>query len=615
MKYPVFKYRWRWMLKNSPEELWKYISNTELFNHDTGLPPVNDLTADGGELVNARHRLKFYRLGIPVEWVEEPFQWVRPERFGVLREYSKGPVAFMRVIVNLNKIEDGDHKTLLTYDVDITPRNPLGLLAIPIQVGLISRIQFGKIFNRYDSHIGISERSIVFEEKNHLNSGNIDRIHKRAAALPKDETSNHLKEKLLNLLSFGTEPYLSQLKPRTLSVMWNVPYPEVLTFLLQATRAGILQMQWEILCPLCRGAKESYEHLDELDSSVHCETCNIDFNANFEQSVSLTFRPVAAIRQVRGERFCVAGPQVTPHIIMQQLLPPEGMKTLSIQLEEGAYRFRALDSPGNQLVRVVAGGDDKYKIIVSEAGWDDNDIQLSHDVSITLQNDSSHEKLVILERTAWSDEATTAAEVTAMQSFRDLFSSEALRPGQEISVGSLAIVFTDLKASTNLYRRIGDAPAFGLVMDHFDTLKAEIVKENGSIVKTIGDAVMAAFRSPDAAVRAMIGAQEALKLNTNKGQDPLKLKVGIHWGPCIAVNLNERLDYFGTTVNMAARLEGFSSGEDIILSEAVFEDPAIVKMIAEKSAKLDCDKIDTTLKGFEGEKFNVFRITPVNQEG
>ena len=191
-----------------------------------------------------------------------------------------------------------------------------------------------------------------------------------------------------------------------------------------------------------------------------------------------------------------------------------------------------------------------------------------------MNNATAAEQLLILERLAWSDQSATAAEVTALQIFRDLFSNEALRPGEQISVGTLTILFTDLRHSTQLYREIGDATAFGRVMNHFDVLKKVIAEEDGALVKTIGDAVMAVFRRPDAAVKAMLRAQQMLA-SPPEGTAPLTLKAGVHTGPCIAVTLNDRLDYFGSTVNLAARLEGLSTGNDVIISNALYNDPEV----------------------------------------
>ncbi|MFA0733256.1 MAG: hypothetical protein BKPUNTRY_002826, partial [Candidatus Fervidibacter sp.] len=203
------------------------------------------------------------------------------------------------------------------------------------------------------------------------------------------------------------------------------------------------------------------------------------------------------------------------------------------------------------------------------------------------------------------------AEVFAFQTFRDLFSQEALRPGERIAVGHLTIVFTDLRGSTNLYRAIGDAPAFGLVMNHFDVLRECVAEEGGAIVKTIGDAIMAVFTRPVHAVRAMAKAQRRLA-HPPEGMQPLYLKVGIHAGPCIAVTLNDRLDYFGSTVNIAARLEGQSSGTDIILSDAVRFDPEVAQWL--NQAKVRCQPFTATLKGFGEEIFRLWRVELVAEE-
>src|SRR5204863_9118520 len=111
--------------------------------------------------------------------------------------------------------------------------------------------------------------------------------------------------------------------------------------------------------------------------------------------------------------------------------------------------------------------------------------------------------------------------------------TEALRPGGEISLGKLTVLFTDFNSATGLYREIGDATAFGRVMNHFDVLKEVIAEEEGALVKTIGDAVMAVFREPACALKAMLRAQQRLA-SPPAGMDPLILKAGIHVGPCIA---------------------------------------------------------------------------------
>jgi adenylate cyclase len=104
----------------------------------------------------------------------------------------------------------------------------------------------------------------------------------------------------------------------------------------------------------------------------------------------------------------------------------------------------------------------------------------------------------------------------------------------------------------------------------------------------------------------MLEAQQALAEPTD-GSMPLTLKAGLHTGPCIAVTLNDRLDYFGSTVNMAARLEGLSTGSDVIISGAVYDDAKVRKLI--ESQGLSAVEFDMALKGFEDERFELWRVS------
>jgi len=276
-----------------------------------------------------------------------------------------------------------------------------------------------------------------------------------------------------------------------------------------------------------------------------------------------------------------------------------------LPLESGNYRLRALELPGAQAVTVSAGGESSASTGVSDKGWSDKNLNVSEDCSLELQNETDAEHLFILERMRWSDQAATAAEVTALQVFRDLFSTEALRPGEQISVGTLTVLFTDLRNSTRLYREIGDATAFGRVMNHFDVLRKAIAEHDGALVKTIGDAVMAVFRSPASALRAMVEAQQLLAVPRDGGL-PLTLKAGLHSGPCIAVTLNDRLDYFGSTVNMAARLEGLSTGSDVIISRAIYDDAEVRELLCAEN--LSAKPFEMSLKGFDEERFELWRV-------
>ena len=609
-----FHYRWEFNLNSAPEQLWPFVADTNRFNRDTGVPSVEPV---GEATENARRRLRLSTFGIPIEWEEQPFEWVRPQRFGVVRRYLKGPIAELRVLVELTPVERheaGDNRTgtKLTYQVWAQPKNILGTLAIPIQIGIISARKFSRAIRDYDKLAVREATAAPPAAEVEFTPGGWSRLMELGERLVATGIHKELVALLVDHIENADELALARIRPYQLAKQWQKPRRDVLELCFQATRAGVLDLQWNLVCPMCRGG-EAKPSLSELASDVHCDGCNIDFNVNFEQSVELTFQPNASIREIKVETFCIGGPQVTPHIVAQQLLPAQSQRSLTIQLEDGRYRLRTMTLPGFQHLRVTENADCGIFLRASSDPWSSDEIEIGKCCELQLENATDAEQLLILERTEWSDEAATAAEVTALQTFRDLFASEALRPGEQISVGTLTVLFTDLKDSTRLYREIGDATAFGRVMNHFDVLKQTIAAEDGALVKTIGDAVMAVFRRPASALRAMLEAQERLR-NPPDGMLPMILKAGLHTGPCIAVTLNDRLDYFGSTVNLAARLEGQSTGGDVVVSSIVYADPEVRELLQQCPAGLSATRFTIPLKGFDEEQFELWRVARAGTE-
>jgi class 3 adenylate cyclase len=584
------------------------VADTNRFNYDAGVPAVQLPQLEGARLENARRRLKMFVLGLTVEWEEQPFEWIKPYRFGVVRRYTKGPVAQVRVLAELNPKPDGS--THFVYQVWALPKSALGVAAIPAQIGFASKRNFGRIFRRYDKLAQEGNIPPAETDAPEFAPGGQERLAALQRKLTEQGADKEITRRLANLLLHADDISLARLRPYALADYWDLPRRKVLETFLQATRAGLLDLQWDVLCPHCRGAKKSSKSLTGLSAEGECDTCNIDFTVNFDRLVELTFRPNDAIRAVTSRDFCIGGPQVTPHIVLQQILAPGESRQVCLMLETGRHRLRCLSLAGGRFLKIVGDGADELAVTADASGWPADETELAPTPTLMLRNDTDEEQLFLLERMAWTDQAATAAEVTALQIFRDLFSREALRPGEQISVGTLAVLFTDLKGSTQLYREIGDAAAFGRVMAHFDVLREAIAEADGALVKTIGDAIMAVFRRPDAALRAILKAQQILAHPTDGGV-PLTLKVGIHAGPCIAVTLNGRLDYFGGTVNLAARLEGLSTGGDVVISEAVQHDPAVQELLA---GPFRAEGFTHLLKGFGEEEFDLWRVSPAAEQ-
>jgi class 3 adenylate cyclase len=280
---------------------------------------------------------------------------------------------------------------------------------------------------------------------------------------------------------------------------------------------------------------------------------------------------------------------------------------LKARLPFGPYRFRTLEPGAEAEFDWKSGG-------LPELTLDEGIVTAGAPAprgTLRLANKAKRPLVAIVEDRSWVADALTADRVTALQAFRDLFSDDVLRPGDEVAVGRVALLFSDLKGSTALYQSIGDASAYHLVRDHFAFMAKVVRDHEGAIVKTIGDAVMAAFVSPAQAVEAAIDIQRQIAafnreshIETGKSP-PIVIKLGVHSGPTIAVTLNDRLDYFGSTVNMAARLQGQSEGGDIVLSPEIAQDTAVAPLLRALHVVRD----EASLKGFD-QPTAFFRLRP-----
>jgi class 3 adenylate cyclase len=594
-----FYFDWHWDLQSSPQAIWPFAADTNRFNRDTGQPEIAMLDNVKG-VKHVRMKLPIIR----VEWEEEPFEWTYPYSFGILRTYSQGPLDEMRVQANFDPGAEGG--TCVRYQTWIKTRNVLAQLAIPFVIGVIAKHRFEKVFRAYD-HLA-NQRGLVIQiaRPGGLGSAGRARFKSLSESITRQGTESSLVARLEEFLDRADDLSVQRIRPYALADRWGVSRRAVLEMFLRGTRAGILDMSWDLLCPSCRGTTEGHSNLADVRGRSHCSTCQIDFTVNFDHNIEVVFKPNPSVRAVDFDvAFCVGSPQLQPHVVMSQSVAALHSFPTPMQLEPGCYTLRASNAAGSISLLAEADGPPRMDIRLTSLGWPPKQGHVSLHPTLNLINATEAEQTFQLERTAWSDQASTAADVTALQVFRDMFASEVLRPGEEISIGSVTLMFTDLRDSTRLYRRIGDASAFGRVREHFDVLEQAIASEGGAIVKTMGDSVMATFRHPIQAIRAVWNAQTKI---AEYGEPMLWLKVGLHKGPCIVVNLNDRLDYFGSTVNIAARLPAFSQGGELVFTEEINSDPEVRQFLAENMKQDALSSFSANVKGFD-EPFTMWKLS------
>lgn len=439
---------------------------------------------------------------------------------------------------------------------------------------------------------------------------------------------------------------LFRINPIRFAAEKNIAEAETIDLFLHGAFLGLFEMDWLLLCSACSCVVESFGSLKGVRNQFHCAMCRTDLEAALDDYIAVAFTVSPQIRSIAFHRpaslsaqdFAFAYkltdegllPDGTPFVQMLRSWTstvsylPTGMTQLEVDAKEGllhawgpdtdaGFDFRVEGEPATspQTVRIrylgnrcePAAGTVAPGRIVFEI---ENDTGQQGFLGISAVPAKDLPILEISELDFVS--YLSGSRLLATQTFRDLFRSETIRAVEGIGVRDITLLFTDLKGSTDLYDRIGDLNALSLVQQHFERLRDVTVRHGGAIIKTIGDAVMAAFVEPADAVRAALAMlQDMEAFNSRLPSREVILKVGIHRGAAIAVTLNERLDYFGQTVNIAARVQSLSDAKEICLTSDVLSASGVKDILAPFAMEQEMAQ----LKGVH-QQMPVFRIRSAN---
>lgn len=554
---------------HSPEVIWPLMIDSPRSNEATGFPrheATQTPRPDGSVERIARGKFGPF----PSEWEEFPWEWVEQHKMRNIRRFRKGIFDNITALFELAPEGDGCH--------------------MHAEFSMESSNLFGTLFLLFGGGTNLARKVETFIA---ANVSNVPDNGPLPAALAGDKVSPAVRSRLTQLvaeieggtyghnlarllaefIATGSDVDMNRIRPLELAQKWDAEPRKTIELCLEAVRVGILGMRWDLICPRCRGGEGALPDLAALPEGIHCPSCNIDYQRDFSANVELSFHPAPAIRPInRDENFCLMSPAHTPHVLLQKILEPGEKAQVDIDIAPGAYDLRTLEPGGVVTVDYEGGG--FPEVIAGESDMRAGEKAKSGIVA--LRNDSNKRLTLLIERREWLDNIVTADKVTTLQAFRDLCGNQVLRAGDDAAIEHIVLMFSDLRGSTALYNRIGDGPAYHLVREHFAFLVGEVREHNGAIIKTIGDAVMAAFGEPADAVRAMLSIQSHIAtFNASQEKEELVIKLGGHAGRTIAVNLNGRLDYFGVTVNLAARLQQESAGGDVVLSQSLADDPAV----------------------------------------
>ena len=578
------------------ETLWELISDTPRWGEASGLPRYQvdeQLQADGTVKVNGSLQIA----GIRLAWEEPPVNWIKPLWFEQRRLFSRGPIKRMSSRITLQSRERGSQ---LGIELKFESSNLIGIWLAKRMLASYQH-KVAELLANADRLIK-ADRPELFTSDYQPGQAALIRAHQVANEIAATPFDHGLGKRLIDYINASQEVDLWSMRPLAIARSWQVDKRQVVELFLQAVRSGLLESRWDILCPRCRVSKAQISNMSELPRGVHCDACNIDFAGDFASNVELSFSPSPSIRPVSNGFYCRSGPGVTPHIKAQCSLLPGAGQSLPLTLTAGDYRIRTLEA-GDEFEMCWQQGPFPA-IRISDNGIEPVGTSPAHQIS--LQNHSSLPRTLVIEDQNWRRDVLTAAEVTTLQAFRDLFSDQLLRPGDDVSIRNISFLFSDLIGSATLFERLGDAQAYRMVREHFAELSEIVRRHHGSIVKTVGDGIHAVFSQPEDALQAALDMQQSIpEFNRRNDLSDVSVRIGLHAGSSIAVTLNQQLDYYGETVNLTARLEGQGDAGDIVMS-ASFSDDAVCAAILQPHKPEQCE---VTLKGFRNP-VTISRINP-----
>jgi hypothetical protein len=358
---------------------------------------------------------------------------------------------------------------------------------------------------------------------------------------------------------------IDRIHPKKVSHRLGLELEDVITNCVRMVKDGDMSLSWDIVCPHCRGVRSVNPYLSELEELNSCEPCGVNFDLQGEKTIEVVFHLTRKLREVQKLVYCAAEPARKKHIKFVQFLDPKEKGTYPFQLSPGSYRLRKKGGQELLLINISSGGPDS----VEWNGHTKNMVNARENFTLTLTNESSSREMFSLEENWWDNDRLVAGEALTHPSIREIFSDDHLQIGLKINVGPQVILFTDIVGSTPFYKNFGDAQALKVVQLHYKEVTEIINRHSGVVVKFIGDAIMAAFLDLENAMKCTIEIHR--KIDGNHKDIPIKLRASFHQGTVLCANLNVGIDYFGNTVNKAAKIQKYADALEIAVTAEDWE--------------------------------------------
>jgi class 3 adenylate cyclase len=417
----------------------------------------------------------------------------------------------------------------------------------------------------------------------------------------------------------------NRINPYQVATDISSPLRVVVGVLLHGVKESLFRLHWDIHCPHCNMITTEESSLSKTSGDSYCKMCDVKFLSDFSTRVEVSFSLHPEIDIIDLPPFCGPPPKLEVYAALDV---PQGQTVQTeVELVPGKYRYFCPITTSKGILTIEGEPSIDMQVMklnqLNESKYDHSFYRLRPgkiQVSVTNQSDVPSGLFIttddLKEELNPEDygHRLSGLELIHFPEFQELFGEEKLSEREKMTISGVAILFTDITGSTKMYEELGDIKAYNIVRDHFDILSETIQKNGGTLIKTIGDAVMASFlRAADAMETVFSVKKQFDAYNAPKStKEQIHLKIGIHSGPAILVNLNDRIDYFGTTVNKAARVQSLAQENHFCISEDVWETEGI-KQILKANHVRRVNRKKRELKGLLG-KHPIYFIPLVHLE-
>ena len=580
-------YAHQWNLDSSPAQLWPHVSNTERLNRAVGLPALRyEIRKD--PVLGTRRFAHAKIIGFKMEWEEHPFEWIEGRRMGILREFARGPFVWMLSVVELTPRPGGG--TLLTHTLRAEPRNWLGRLIAPSNLGKNSRKGLEAVYRRIDDSLKMKDAGEqvidTFEKPTRLSAARQRRLETRLERLALAGSAAADATEMLGIyLANAPDQEVARIKPLAVARRFGVEDNVMTETCLRSVGEGLLQLQWDVICPLCRIPSGHRDTLRDVLEHESCPTCDAAFQTDFATAVELVFRVHPEVREIEAGTYCAGGPAHSPHVVAQVRLAPNERVELEMALSEGLYRVRGPQLPFNIDLRVAANAANaRWEVDLESAPRETLAPVCAGGQTLVFQNGPTRELIIRVERSADRDDVLTAARVMALPAFRELFPGELLSPGQLAPASSITLLQAAPDHSEEMFKALGEARAFQLIQATLRVIETRVRAEGGVVVKTVGEGLLAAFNEVSHAVQAALSLQAAMAENPLVADMPLR--VAVHRGMAMVATINNQLDYFGQTPRLTGKLLDLAGRNELAISATTASDHDVNSLFDGRTIRL-----------------------------